>query len=595
MTKAERDQQAVRRIIRERFDQKAERLLSERPMKTASVNRRTFVLGAAASGTMFTRALSAQEASPMASPVATPDGEPGFSSDPFTLGIASGEPEPDGVVLWTRVAPEPFASDGGVPAASVEVVWEIANDEAMTDIVQQGTYATDAAWAHSVHVEVTGLEPAREYWYRFRLGDYETPVGRTKTAPAPGEMPESFRFAFASCQRWDQGLYTAFRDMAAQAPDLIVHLGDYIYEYGISLRGGLRDNPQRSIEGIPISSLMEILNLDDYRQRHALYKRDPDLQEAHRVAPWIVTWDDHEVNNNFFGQIVRDSPFSKPLLERREAAYRAYWEHMPLRESARPNGPDMLLYRASTFGDLIRFNVLDTRQYRTAQGGTCIDSERLDYDGYCAAALDPDRTLLGADQKQWLFDGFGETQARWNVLAQQVPFSRIDMNRDPEIAVYGDREMDKWDAYAAERNEVLAAMADASRQQGFQPVVITGDVHSNYVWDIKEDWDAPGSETAIGTEFVGTSIASNGDTPLKENGGFTTVCGEHNGNPHNHLYDNHRGYVLMDVTPDGLHSTYRVVSTVEQPDGEISTLASFMVEHGAPGAQADETCEPMRP
>lgn len=191
MTKAERDQQAVRRIIRERFDQKAERLLSERPMKTSSVNRRTFVLGAAASGTMFTRALSAQEASPMASPVATPVGEPGLSSDPFTLGIASGEPEPDGVVLWTRVAPEPFASDGGVPAASVEVVWEIANDEAMTDIVQQGTYATDAAWAHSVHVEVTGLEPAREYWYRFRLGDYETPVGRTKTAPAPGEMPES--------------------------------------------------------------------------------------------------------------------------------------------------------------------------------------------------------------------------------------------------------------------------------------------------------------------------------------------------------------------------------------------------------------------
>jgi len=224
-----------------------------------------------------------------------------------------------------------------------------------------------------------------------------------------------------------------------------------------------------------------------------------------------------------------------------------------------------------------------------------MDSERLDHDVYCASALDPERTLLGDEQKQWLFDGFGETQARWNVLAQQVPFSRIDMNRDPEVAVYGDREMDKWDAYAAERNEVLAELADAAQQQGFQPVVITGDVHRNYVWDIKEDWDAPGSETAIGTEFVGTSIASNGDEPLKDNDGFTTICGGYNSNPHNHLYDDHRGYVMMEASEDGLLATYRVVSTVEAPDGEASTLTSFMVEHGRPGAQVDQTCETVRP
>jgi alkaline phosphatase D len=589
MTRAEREQREVRRIIRQRFEQEAERLLSQRPVKAPSLNRRTFLMGTAAGAMGLALPGGAfSQGTPAATPLAA-----GIAGNPFTLGIASGEPEPDGVVLWTRIAPSPFEENGGVSADAVEVTWELANDEAMTDIVQQGTYVTEAAWAHSVHAEVTGLQPGREYWYRFRFGEFESPVGRTKTAPAPGEIPDSFRFAFASCQRWDQGLYTAFRDMAAQAPDLIVHLGDYIYEYAINVPRGMREVPERSTEDVPWQTLSEIFELEDYRNRYALYKRDPNLQEAHRIAPWIVTWDDHEVNNNFFGNIVRDSPVAGPMLDRRNAAYQAYWEHMPLRESARPDGPDMLLYRTATFGDLIHFNVLDTRQYRTAQGGACADSERAENDGYCAAALDPERTLLGAEQKQWLFDRFGETTARWNVLAQQVPFSRIDMNRDPQVAVYGDREMDKWDAYAAERNEVLAVLADAARQQGFQPLVITGDVHRNYVWDIKEDWDAPGSETAIGTEFVGTSIASNGDEPLTDNGGFTTTCGEHNGNPHNRLYDDHRGYVLMEATADGLTATYRVVSTVEEPDGEVSTLTSFMVEHGQPGAQVDQSCAAM--
>lgn len=583
------------------MERDAERLLSQRPIVTPRLNRRTFLLGTsatgAAAGLAFTRNVVAQGtpgASPAASPGAAPVGA-GIPTDPFTLGVASGEPEPDGVVLWTRIAPAPFEENGGVAAPSVEVAWEIANDDRMADIVQQGTYTTDAEWAHSVHVEVTGLEPAREYWYRFRLGEFESATARTKTAPAPGAATDSFRFAFASCQRWDQGLYTALRDMAEQMPDLIVHLGDYIYEYAINVRGDLQDAPARSTEDVPWQSLGEIFELQDYRHRHALYKRDPDLQEAHRVAPWLVSWDDHEVSNNYFGSIVRDSPFAQPLLERRAAAYKAFWEHMPLRERARPAGPDLKLYRAATFGDLIRFNVLDTRQYRTSQGGACMDAERLDNDGYCAAALDPERTMLGEDQKQWLFDGFGETSTRWNVLAQQVPFSRIDMNDDPQLVSYGDREMDKWDAYASERNEVLGVLADAAAQQGFQPMVITGDVHRNYVWDIKENWDAPGSETTIGTEFVGTSISSVGDTPLEDNGGFTTVCGGYNGNEHNKLYDDHRGYVMVDVSGDQLQATYRVVSTVEKTDGEVSTLTSFVVEHAKPGAQVDETCTTTRP
>lgn len=591
MTRAGREQQEIARRIRQRFERDAERILAGRG-RQRSFDRRTFVLGTTASGMMFTRALSAsaQEGTPSATPVASP-ASAGISSDPFTLGIASGEPVADGVVLWTRIAPRPFEPDGGVAAGSLRVSWEVASDEAMTRIVQQGEYATDAAWAHSVHAEVSGLEPATEYWYRFRVGDFESPVGRTKTAPAPGDTATPLRFAFASCQRWEHGLYTAFADLAAQTPDLVVHLGDYIYEYPILIRGDLRDVPARSTEGIPLGAMGETTELDDYRQRYAIYKRDEHLQAAHEVAPWIVTWDDHEVANNYFGQVVRDSPFSRPMLERRAAAYQAYWEHMPLRESARPTGPDLTLYRAAAFGDLVRFNVLDTRQYRTAQGGMCAATEREENDGYCAKAFDPERTLLGAEQKAWLLDGFGQTTARWNIIAQQVPFARIDLARDPALEAYGDDEMDKWDAYAGEREEVLAAMADAATAQGFHPIVITGDVHVNQAWDLKRDWDAAGDDALLGTEFVGTSISSNGDAAL-EDGGFTTVCGGYLGNEHNRLYDNHRGYVLVDVDADRMHTTYRGMTAIEVPDGEALDIASFVVEHATPGAREDGTCTP---
>ncbi len=591
MTRAEREQQEIARRIRQRFERDAERLLAGRGA-TRSVNRRTFVLGTAASGAMFTHALSAsaQDATPGATPIASPVASPvGLASNPFTLGIASGEPTPDGIVLWTRIAPAPFEPDGGVAALTVDVDWEIAADEAMTDIVQQGTYATSAAWAHSVHVEVSGLEPNREYWYRFRAGGFESPIGRTKTAFAPGDTASPLRFAFASCQRWEHGLYTAYRDLAAQAPDLVVHLGDYIYEYPILIRGSLRDVPARSIDGLPFSALGETVDLDEYRQRYALVKTDPDLRAAHEVAPWVVTWDDHEVANNYFGAVVRDSPYAKPMLERRAAAYQAYWEHMPLRESARPTGPDLMLYRTVAYGDLVRFNVLDTRQYRSAQGGACMPAERAENDGYCARAFDPERTLLGAEQKGWLLDGFDATTARWNVLAQQVPFTRIDLDRDPAVEAYGDDEMDKWDAYAGEREEVLAALADAATAQGFHPIVITGDVHVNQAWDIKRDWDAPAGEGIIGSEFVGTSISSVGDAPL-DDGGFTTVCGGYLGNEHNRLYDNHRGYVLVEADADQLRATYRGVSAITVPDGEPLTIASFVVEHATPGAQEDGTC-----
>jgi alkaline phosphatase D len=587
MGRADRERDEIRRRIREKMASDAERLVSRRSLVTPDavrLNRRTFLMGSAAY-LLLPGGVVGQ-----GTPITTP-AEAGIDSDPFTLGIASGEPEPDGVVLWTRMAPDPFEENGGVGVASVAVAWEVASDEGMTDIVQQGVYATDAGWAHSIHVEVTGLEPSREYWYRFRFGDFESAIGRTKTSPAPGDAVESFRFAFASCQRWEHGLYTAFRDMAAEMPDLIIHLGDYIYEYGITMRENLLEIPARSTDDIPGRSLEDSSDLEGYRHRYAIYKRDADLQEAHRIAPWLVTWDDHEVANDFYGALIRDFPYAQPLLERRTAAYQAYWEHQPLRERSRPNGPDLQLYRSVTFGDLIRFNVLDTRQYRSPQIEECFDTEREFYGGYCLSALDPARTMLGAQQKQWLFDGFGETETRWNVLAQQVGFSRVDLDGDSEIAIFGDSGMDTWDGYVGERQEVIGEMADAAAQQGFHPVVLTGDVHRNFVWDIKRDWDAPGSETAIGTELVGTSIASNGDDPLEDGGSFRTICGGFFGNEHNHLYDNHRGYVLVDVSREQLEAAYRVVSTVEKEGGSVTTLTSFVMEQGRLGAQVDQTCQ----
>jgi len=551
---------------------------TERPL-----NRRSFVLGGAAAGAgLATRPLFAQTPS---APIATPV----FGETPFTLGIASGEPLPDGVVLWTRLAPHPFDVQGGMAPDSVEVRWQVADDEGMTQIVQQGVAVAEAHWGHSVHVEVEGLEPDRPYWYRFISGSEESPIGRTKTAPAPGAMPDRFRFAFASCQSWDQGLYTAYRDLARQDVDLVVHLGDYIYESGIGLGDQLRPG---DYSGHVLSTPT---TLEDYRNRYALYKLDPHLQEAHRIAPWLVTWDDHEVDNNYFGEILRDVPVAQALLELRTAAYQAYYEHQPLRKEARPAGPDLQLFRHRGFGNLLEFNILDTRQYRSPQGTSCNAALRAEGGGFCPASLDPERTLLGERQKSWLIDRLGAASARWNVLAQQIPFARIDNEADPDLASYGGREMDKWDGYAFERDQVSAALAGAASDRGFEPIVITGDVHANYVWDLKTDWDDQSNATVYGTEFVGTSISSNGDEGLSEDGAFTTQCGDRNGNVHNHLYDNHRGYVLCEVTADRWESIYRVMPTVLDESAEASTLTSFVVEHGNPGAQVATSCEERTP
>jgi alkaline phosphatase D len=309
-----------------------------------------------------------------------------FADTPFQLGVASGDPAADGFVIWTRLAPDPVGG-GGMPAEPVEVVWQVAHDETFERIVREGKTVATPDWAHSVHVEVEGLEPDRWYFYRFQAGDEISPVGRARTFPAPESAAARMRFAFASCQHYESGLYTAYEHMLGEDLDLIAHLGDYIYEGATSRGNTVRKHNSKEIE-----------TLDEYRNRHALYKTDELLQAAHAACPWIVTWDDHEFDNNCAGDISEEPNVAREdYLRRRAAAYQAYYEHMPLRRSALPQGPDMQLYRKVSFGSLAEFFVLDTRQYRTDQ--PCGDGNKPP----CDDVYDPQATLLGEAQEKWLF------------------------------------------------------------------------------------------------------------------------------------------------------------------------------------------------
>ena len=476
-----------------------------------------------------------------------------FDADPFSLGVGSGDPLHDSVVLWTRLAPDPLAVDGGMPDEEVSVAWKLASDEAIDEIVMSGTTTARPELAHSVHIDARGLTPDTEYFYRFEVGSERSPVGRTKTAPAPGRNVEEFSFAFASCQHYPSGYYTAYDHMADEDLDVVFQLGDYIYEDGLS------ESPLGRGHEPP----NETRTLSDYRIRHAQYKTDHDLQDAHAAFPWIVTWDDHEVENNYADETSENDVPPEEFLERRANAYQAYYEHQPLRPSRLPDGPDLPLYRRFRFGKLVEFNVLDTRQYRDDQT-----------DSTAEARGEEDRTILGDQQEQWLVDELEHPQTRWNVLAQQVPFAATDENPAPDLENFGSG--DKWDGYRADRNTLLDLMAE--RVGYLNPVVITGDVHRNFVYDIKADFDDPDSKT-VGTEYVGTSISSFGD------GTGETTYGEGPNDPWRKFMNNDRGYVRCTVTPDRWRTDYRVVSTVLRSDASVSTKASFVTEAGEPGAK----------
>ena len=488
------------------------------------------------------------------------------AGDPFTLGVASGDPAADSVVLWTRLAPDPVAADGhgGMPARPVPVAWEVATDERMRRVVRRGQVLATPALGHAVHPEVRGLAPDREYFYRFRVlgpGGALSPVGRTRTTPRPGDAPSSLAFAFASCQNWSDGLYTAYEHMAAEDLDLVVFLGDYIYEGDIA--------ETKRGQAAPATAAKEPMDLAGYRRRYGLYKSEAPLRTAHARFPWITVFDDHEVENNWAGDIsqVDTEPDQDPAVfrARRAAAFQAYYEHLPLRAAQTPRGPDMRLYRRLSYGTLADFTMLDTRQFRDDQA--CGDTETAD----CAERLDPRRTILGAPQRRWLLDGFGRSRARWQVLGNQVPMGLTDGDPGPAVKV----NTDPWDGYVADRNRVLGAAADRHVRN---LVVITGDRHQNYAGDLLRSFEEPGSPV-VASEFVGTSISTGGDGADQTDEARTYQAAT----PTLKFVNTQRGYVRVDLTPGEWRSSFRVLDQVQKPGGKISTRAVWAVQDGRPG------------
>ncbi|EKX63485.1 alkaline phosphatase D family protein [Streptomyces ipomoeae] len=488
-----------------------------------------------------------------------------IAEDPFTLGVASGDPLPASVLLWTRLAPKPYQPDGGLPAERVAVHWELAHDERFRRVVRRGTATAHPEFHHTVHVEVGYLDPGRVYYYRFRTGAWISETGRTRTAPGRGHLGTNTGISFAavSCQRYDQGYYTAYRHLADEDVDVVFHLGDYLYEYAVNSVGGARNYTDRVL---PDLLNHETVTLEDYRLHYALYKTDLDLRAAHAAHPFVVTWDDHETENNYAGDLPdgSDTPPEEFLL-RRAAAYRAYWENQPLRTPQKPDGPDMKLYRRFQWGRLAQFDILDTRQYRSNQAYG---------DGWQTPgpeSADPARTMTGATQERWLLDGWAKSDAVWNVVPQQVTFSQ----RRNAVGDNYKVSMDSWDGYTASRERVLAG-ADAAGIENL--MVLTGDVHVGYAFDIKRDFDDRSSRT-VGTELVATSISSGGNGSDKPANWDTYMTA----NPHMRFYNGRRGYVLVALGRQQARADFMAVPYVTTPGAGISTVASFALEAGKPG------------
>jgi alkaline phosphatase D len=483
---------------------------------------------------------------------------PGGGSYPFRLGVASGDPSPHGFVLWTRLVPQPFEPGGGMPQRDVPVSFEIATDETMRRVVRRGSRVAVPHLAHSVHAEVDGLAAGREYFYRFRYRDHVSPVGRTRTAPERDADPSRMAFAFASCQDWASGYYSPYRHMARDDLDLVVHLGDYVYENAIPADAGLRDSR------VPEPLLDAPRDLESWRMQYALYKSDPDLQEVHRRFPWVVTWDDHEVQNDY---ARRRSQYEGDISALRAAAYQAWYEHQPVRKRSAtgPRGPRV--FRRIPWGGLAEFHVLDGRQYRDVPPCGWGEAQA------CAEAYDPGISMLGERQERWLLSGLENSTARWNVLANNVMMARLDHDGDAGDLLWHDA----WDGYPAARKRITDHIVQAGVRN---PVLVTGDWHSTFVNDIKRDFDDPDSPV-VATEFVGTSISTNGDEPV-----YGPYYGPMIGfNPHIKFFDgDRRGYVRCELERGEWRTDLRMVTTVSRRDAPAYTLASFVVEDGRPGA-----------
>ncbi len=492
-------------------------------------------------------------------------GKQNWASNPFSMGVASGSPTQQGVVLWTRLDPIAIET-AGLSNQPVPVTWQVAHDELFSRIVTQGVIQAMPALAHSVHAEVNGLLPDRHYYYRFLAGSASSTTGKTRTFPASQATPKSLRLAYASCQQWGNGYYSAYRHMRDENLDLVMFLGDYMYEYPSS-----RPKDIRPTTGGWVNTLA------GYRQRYALHKSDLDLQAMHAAAPWLVSWDDHEVQNDYAGTHPGDS--GRPVedfLARRRAAYQAFYEHMPVR---RENFDALLssgdnnarVFGSSKFGQLATLYLLDTRQFRDPQAcnpNNKPGASKLDPSS-CAIWNDPQRTLLGPQQESWLKHGFETSATQWNVIGQQTLLSQRNFDTKGGVLFSNNG----WDGYPQARQRLIDAMIQTKLRN---PVMIGGDVHENWVGHILSDFNVPTSPK-VGVEFCGTSITSLAHLSEEKLKQMLRV------NPH-FIFANsqYRGYGVAEFTPSGMRTTLRAVDDATNPNSAIHTLAEFAVESDKP-------------
>lgn len=488
--------------------------------------------------------------------------------NPFLLGVASGSPSNDGMVLWTRLMAASLGEP--LPQVPIEVRWELARDAQFKSMVQKGTELAHPNFAHSVHVEVKGLPPSTDdskpphYWYRFIVGDAVSAVGRTRTLPAL-QSRQKLTLALASCQNYEHGYFTAYRHMAQENLDCVLFVGDYIYEYG--------PTPNRTRQ----HNSPTCRTLDEYRTRYALYKSDVDLQAAHAAFAWIVTWDDHEVENDYADDRAA-SGRGEEFLRKRAAAYRAYWEHMPLRKAQLPVGPNAQMYRRYAWGQTANLHVLDARQHRDYQVCTPTDQggSRTVFDKTCPERLGTALSLLGAAQETWLAQGMQQSNSSFEIVGQQSIMAQMRTpamrSLEPQATADGFWN-DSWDGYPQARARALEVWA-----QKKNVISLGGDVHATYVNNLVSNFDDPSSKV-LATEIVGTSISSPS---------WPQVATERimSYNPHIKFgKSDQRGYTVLEVEGARMTAHMRVIDNARVVESTLSTAASFTVEAGKPGAQ----------
>jgi alkaline phosphatase D len=482
----------------------------------------------------------------------------------FTLGVASGEPRPDSVVLWTRLVPAPLQPDGGMPPRAVTVQWEVAADAHFTQVVQMGMTLADPDTAHSVHVEVKSLQADRHYFYRFEAGGQRSPVGRTRTAPEPFASNHRLRMALASCQHYEMGYFAAHRDMAAADLDLVLFVGDYIYETEASGVYQVRRHPH-SFPRDPSK-----FTLDDYRLHHASYKLDADLRANHAAHPWLLVWDDHEVMNDYTGVVARELPDRLAFLKVRTAAYRAYFEHMPVSPSRAPVGPTMRMHERYEWGQLAEFWTVDGRQFRdrpvctgwhAPQGGGVL--------WHCKAASDDKRTMLGTDQEYWLADGLAASTRDWKFIVQPTQITP-GMIRTPMGAL---SYADGWDAFPAARARLMSAIAQPRVPD---VVCLGGDVHRHVAANLRLD-PMDLKSPIVASEFVASSVSTKGLGELLNN------WMKANNPDLLHMRSDERGYALFDITPQQVVCEFKGTPHPVRANAHLKTQARYVVERGVPG------------